>query len=352
MSHPAGPQRRPVLARRFARRMALAMVGANLIGAVVVFTYLIAVVPDRPGTDTLVNAVVFAGYLALATLLGTLGSVVVLRRLVRWLRPGHVVTETDRRITVRLPARLVRLYGGLWLVGAVVFAGVNLSTSLFAAVDVAATIVLGGATTCALSYLLAERFLRPLLAEAMSGVTGPPPVVLGVRRRILLSWGLGTGIPLTGIGLALLPDGRDDAVGPGPVLFLTAVGLVIGLYAMEIAARSISDPVAAVTAALRAVEEGDLTVSVPVDDVSEIGQLQSGVNAMVTGLRERDRLQDLFGRQVGRRSPGWRWSAASSSAASGVGWRCCSWTCSAPPRWPRAPTPVRWWAGSTSSSRW
>ena len=292
---------RSALARRFAARMALAMVASNTVGALVVFTYLVAVVPDPPGTDatdTLVNVVVFAGYLGLATVVGTLGSVLVLRRLVRWLRPGHEVGPEDRRVTVLLPGRLVRLYGALWLVGAVVFFGVNLTTSVLVAAEIGATITMGGATTCALSYLLAERLLRPLLAEAMQGAAGPPPVVLGVRRRILLSWGLGTGIPLAGIGLAVVPAGAEP-VGPGPVLFLSAVGLAVGLTAMQIAARSISDPITSVTHALRAVGEGRLDVAVPVDDVSEVGQLQSGFNAMAHGLRERERLQDLFGRQVG-----------------------------------------------------
>ena len=293
---------RPALARRFWWSMLLAMPGSNLAGALVVFTYLIAVVPDRPGTDaadTLVNVIVFAGYLTLATVLASIGSLAAVRRLLLWLRPRHVVDDEDRRVTVRLPGRLVRLYGALWLVGAVVFFGVNLPTSWLAAADIAATIVMGGATTSALCYLLAERLLRPLIAEAYAGTTGPPPVVLGVRRRILLSWGLGTGIPFAGVGLAVVPDGRAEPVGIGPVLFLTVVGLVVGLAAMQIAARSISDPIASVSQALRAVGEGRLDMSVPVDDVSEIGQLQSGFNAMAQGLREREQLQDLFGRQVG-----------------------------------------------------
>ena len=41
------------------------------------------------------------------------------------------------------------------------------------------------------------------------------------------------------------------------------------------------------------------TISVDVDDVGEIGMLQSGINEMVAGLRERERIQDLFGRHVG-----------------------------------------------------
>ena len=35
------------------------------------------------------------------------------------------------------------------------------------------------------------------------------------------------------------------------------------------------------------------------DDPGEIGMLQNGVNEMVDGLRERDRINDLFGRHVG-----------------------------------------------------
>ena len=50
---------------------------------------------------------------------------------------------------------------------------------------------------------------------------------------------------------------------------------------------------------LKQVTDGDFDVSVRVYDGSEIGLLQSGVNRMAEGLRERERLRDLFGRQVG-----------------------------------------------------
>ena len=295
-------EHRQRLARSFALRLSAAMIGANVIGALVVFTYLVFIIPPRP-TDTpgftLVNTIVAAGYLLLALVLGTVGSILLQRRLLRWLRPGHDVAAQDQRTTFRLPARLVRLYGALWAVAVVVFAALNLPRSLAGGLDVVTTVAAGGATTCALSYLLAERIVRPLLAEAMRDATDPPPVVLGVRRRVLLSWALGTGIPLLGVALATLPDGRAEPVGPLPVLFLCAVALSVGLLAMDVAARSVSEPVQAVAEALRAVGEGRLDVTVPVDDVSEIGQLQSGFGAMVAGLRERERLRDLFGRQVG-----------------------------------------------------
>jgi len=75
--------------------------------------------------------------------------------------------------------------------------------------------------------------------------------------------------------------------------------LVMGFLTTVGAARAVADPLRAVRRALQQVEQGELEVSVPVYDGTELGQLQAGFNTMVVGLRERDRLRDLFGRQVG-----------------------------------------------------
>jgi adenylate cyclase len=55
-----------------------------------------------------------------------------------------------------------------------------------------------------------------------------------------------------------------------------------------------------VRSALKHVEEGDFDCNVVVFDGTELGELQRGFNSMVTGLRERERVRDLFGRHVGR----------------------------------------------------
>jgi adenylate cyclase len=152
------------LAGRFTRRLALSMVTANVVGALVVFVYLVFIVPRRPddtAATVRLNAIVASSYLLVALVLGTVGSVLLQLRLLRWLRPGHQIGTADRQVTMRLPARLVRLYGALWAVAVVLFAALNAPRSLDTAVDVAVTIAAGGATTCALSYLLAERVLRP-----------------------------------------------------------------------------------------------------------------------------------------------------------------------------------------------
>jgi adenylate cyclase len=59
-------------------------------------------------------------------------------------------------------------------------------------------------------------------------------------------------------------------------------------------------PVRVVRAALERVEQGDLDSNVVVFDGTELGELQRGFNSMVAGLRERERVRDLFGRHVGR----------------------------------------------------
>src|SRR5207248_2052417 len=50
---------------------------------------------------------------------------------------------------------------------------------------------------------------------------------------------------------------------------------------------------------MRRVASGDLGAEVPVDDDGELGLLQAGFNHMASGLRERERLRELFGGYVG-----------------------------------------------------
>jgi adenylate cyclase len=66
-----------------------------------------------------------------------------------------------------------------------------------------------------------------------------------------------------------------------------------------VAARMLSDPLERLRAAVARVENEDEDVEVLVDDAGTLGYLQTGFNRMVAGLRERRRLEDLFGRHVG-----------------------------------------------------
>jgi adenylate cyclase len=157
--------------------------------------------------------------------------------------------------------------------------------------------------TCAISYLLAEWVLRPITARALEH--GPPesPVAPGVVVRTALAWALATGPPLVGIAWTAvdIAEGRIPRTDASIVSLgaLAVIALVAGGIAIVVVAKSVADPLRAVRRAMARVQEGATDVEVTVNDASEVGLVQAGFNRMVAGLRERERLRDLFGRHVG-----------------------------------------------------
>jgi adenylate cyclase len=120
----------------------------------------------------------------------------------------------------------------------------------------------------------------------------------------MVVWMLGSGVPVIGIALtaifALSLRNLTETQFGVAVVTLAGATLVFGFILMWILSWLIATPVRVVRAALRRVEEGDLDCNLVVFDGTELGELQSGFNAMVHGLRERERLRDIFGRHVGR----------------------------------------------------
>jgi len=214
-----------------------------------------------------------------------------------WVVGDRPLTNADREYLVRHPLRQTVINFGLWLGSEVVFVVINAPYGLADDADVAITILMGAMTTCGLTYLMGERILRPLFRLAFTEELPTHPYVPGVKSRLLLAWALGTGIPL--LGVLLMAVDRSRPLSLGALTFLACAGLVSGAMATVYAAKSVAEPIESVTSALLAVEADRLDVNVPVYDGSQIGQLQHGFNTMVEGLRERRRLQDLFGRSVG-----------------------------------------------------
>jgi adenylate cyclase len=137
---------------------------------------------------------------------------------------------------------------------------------------------------------------------ALAGGVPARPAVPGVGTRALLTWGLGTAIPVLATSMAavlsLIEETSVERLA-ATALFLGATALVVGAAAMRAMSRSIAEPLETLRAAVARVEAGSLEAAVPVDDATEVGFLQAGFNHMAEGLRERERLRDLFGRHVG-----------------------------------------------------
>jgi adenylate cyclase len=296
------------LARRLRIRFFRAVASANLLGAAVVFAFLTFVVPLPEKVENnwpllRLNLLVFAGYMLVTLPLGVLWGRSIADPIVSWLSEGRAPTARERERTLGFPLLGYRVMGSLWGGAALLFGILNaFSSPAFGAMQ-ACTIALGGLTTCAVIVLWSERTLRDVLALALEGGVPKQPVGPGVGARMVLAWALGTGIPLFGLALlaaAVLLGAEVSAERlAATVLFLGGLGLSVGLLAMWIAGRSVADPVEEVRAALAEVEQGNLEAEAPVSEGNEVGLLAAGFNRMAAGLRERERLRDLFGRHVG-----------------------------------------------------
>ena len=282
---------------------------AGAAGATVVFIaigFLIPVFID-PAERTelgLRNAPLIAVYVLIGGLIVNRHADRNLRRTVRWIAEGRAPDDAEHRRTLGLAVHQAKLAALAWIAGGVLFSVLNAFAHSWAfAAVVAATIWLGGETTCALIYLVSERILRPVTACALAARLTDGTVAPGVRERLGMAWLLGTGVPLLGVlvvGVVGVTKSDVDAeYVAAAMLFLGAVASVVGLFATLFAAKAIADPVTSVRAGLERIRRGDFDVHVPVDDGSEVGQLQAGFNRMAEGLREREKIRDLFGRQVG-----------------------------------------------------
>jgi adenylate cyclase len=302
------------------RRLLLSGWITSVFGAAVVFVaigFLIPIFYDPAEREALGREnLPYVGVVVVAGGLATWGLFVrELDSALGWLRQGREPDGREHRLTLGLASRLALIDACAWGLGAVVMGLVNVHHSLGFAAVVTSAVWLGGETTSAILYLLYERTLRPVTALALSRREPERPsaprlwsawgsVAPGIRTRLLFTWSLGTGVPIIGVLIVafvgVAKPGVDTEYVAGACAFLGCVAVAAGTLATLLASRAIADPLVSVRTALDRVAEGNFEAQVEIDDSSEIGRLQAGFNRMAEGLRERERIRDLFGRQVGK----------------------------------------------------
>ena len=299
-----GSQTRRRIAVRVLGQLRVYLTVSNAIGAAIIFVYFAWIFPagdrqERFGVTSL-NAVVGFVYFVIAAAFATWRAERAHEVLRRWRHDDSPATAEDRADIMCIPTIMVILSAINWGVAIPIFFLVNLADSFEVAFDIAASIFMAGFTVCGAVYLVAERITRPVLGYVLDPRAPTDAGALGVSPRIVLTWALLSGVPL--IGIISVPLGRlpDDPRGLiAPIVFLAGVALVVGLVGMRTVAQTISRPVRDLRRAMDRVAEGDIGLEVRVNDASEIGRLQAGFNHMLEGLRERERIRELFGRQVG-----------------------------------------------------
>jgi adenylate cyclase len=221
-------------------------------------------------------------------------------RAIAWALEGRTPTISERFTVLREPLRQALRPLVFWVLGALLYGAITAlaGAGFVTVVRVVEGTLIGGVTTCALGYLLIERSFRPLFVYVLDGMPDHRPHTPGIRTRLLLTWAIGSGVPLVAMALVLLLDGNE--IPPQALAMLSLVGLAAGFIATVASARSVAEPLDGLRHALARVRDDDLDVGLVVDDGGEVGEVQSGFNRMVDGLRERRQIQDLFGRHVGQ----------------------------------------------------
>jgi adenylate cyclase len=214
-------------------------------------------------------------------------------------RAGPARTRKPPNITRRQSAILLTP----WAIATVVLIPLNLEGGVRVLTLLVSAVIFGATATVCTGFLFTQRALRALMVAATVDLEHAERAP-GVRARLILMWTMCTALPGAGIVVLVMLRANGWIIQPGapietPVLVLALVAVVLGLRAMILVSSSISDPVHEVVDAMAEVERGRLGNVIDVYERSELGQLQSGFNRMVTGLQERDRLRDLFGRHVG-----------------------------------------------------
>ncbi len=309
------------LASTITRRCNILMPLINVVEAAITYVFIVYVLP-LPGhepahahrTDLIALLVVCALGLTASAIWGTR----TFRPVRRWLVRGTEPSEAERARAIRIPVHASAQTLAVWSVVGVgfgVFDVAALDGSAWAGALILVTVTLGGLVASALTYLAAERIMRPAIALALRHTTPVRPLLPGIAARIYLAWEFGTAVAVCGAAVVAIAYLAGAGISPRrlatTVIFLAAIALSVGAITLLTAIRSVVDPVRALRRAMARVEEGETDVAVPVDDGGEVGVLQAGFNRMLAGLRERDLVRDLFGRHVGE-------EVARSALARGV----------------------------------
>jgi class 3 adenylate cyclase len=221
----------------------------------------------------------------------------------RWFAAGARPIPAQQREALRIAPRQALTQFGIWVISGVVYVLLNLDAGGGVAYVMGLAILFGGAAAACMGYLMSQQMLRPIVAASMSASTEDYELP-GILARLLIVGALFCGLPTAAIAVIVVARSngwflQQSAPIETPILVLAIVSLLFGFRSMVLVARSVADPVRDVVFAMKAVEQGWSGVSVRVYEPSEIGRLQSGFNRMVTGLAERERLRELFGRYVG-----------------------------------------------------
>jgi class 3 adenylate cyclase/uncharacterized membrane protein (DUF485 family) len=171
--------------------------------------------------------------------------------------------------------------------------------------------IIGGSLAIVISYYLFDSFLRKTIPEVFPD--GDFSDVDRVRNfhinsRMLIAFWIGGILPVfmlivfSSNFIELLKSGLsqpgDSMKYTWSIIFISFLSLFMTVVSSLYFSRNIGNELIALGKGMKKVENGDFNVSLIVNNKDEIGDVNSGFNKMVDGLKERDKIKDVFGKYV------------------------------------------------------
>lgn len=280
--------------------MAVLVTAANVVGVLVVVLTTIATNTTTTSHQRMVILTSAIVIMVVQVIAGNAAGALVQRRTLRWLLRGERPSAADAARALRMKLDMALIVVVLWFVGGLAAIAVSASVGLpqHSVLGIGGGAAIAGLASAGITYLLVGRVSAPVIRLALASQPPTSAPVFGVRWQLFTIWLLTSAAPVVGIVLIVVEpqDLRHIRIAS---VFVAVVAILLGAIATLLTARTIGAPLRAMVRALKQVEGGDLDVSVAVEDAGEIGLVQIGFNDMVGGLRDRERIQDLFGRHVG-----------------------------------------------------
>ncbi|MHC2849383.1 adenylate cyclase [Corynebacterium mucifaciens] len=244
-------------------------------------------------------------YAVVAVVLGGVVTLYLFRPVLEWQRhPDGHDPNMVRHLVMRLPVAQTIIVVAVWGIGIAIVTVAAWRVDVQLASVVLATALLTAFVTAVLTYLQAERLVRPIaasvLARRFEDSTLQPPI----KWQLYLTWFTTSAVPMVGVLLLTIAQRYDYFTGTvgeltSAIVALTTAGMVTGFVGTALVIMSVVDPIKELQAAINRVRRGEQNTLVDIYDGSEIGVLQAGFNEMMRGLRDRQRVRDIFGHYVG-----------------------------------------------------
>ncbi|MCG7233193.1 adenylate/guanylate cyclase domain-containing protein [Corynebacterium sp. ACRQM] len=285
------------------------VLGANLIGAIAIMTFILYFLPMPEIEDFAAELPnlkgVAAVYLIFAVIIGIAATLLLFRPVLDWQRnPDAHDPNMVRTLVLRIPVYQSLVAAAVWLIGIILTVAISSGQSGRLGLVVGVSTTLAGLVVIILTYLQAERLVRPVAAQAVARRFEDSTVEPPIKYRLFSTWLMTSGVPLLGIVLVLLGQhtrlfsGDASEIIPA-IVALALTALATGFIGTSFAIMSVVDPIVELQDAINRVRRGEADAEVDIYDGSELGVLQAGFNEMMRGLRERQRVRDIFGRYVG-----------------------------------------------------